>query len=156
MGFDYIYDSDANGITEVELMGKENWFDKNKNNGQGELVWDKPIEQWFDGVSEFDDNGIARVKLNGKGNLFNINKNNGQGGLVSPDMWFDYYYYNPFDFNGTVKVTLKGEWFLLTLDGQFLDYDTKQPLSQEQVQELFQQQQQIAEMVNRLVKNYLR
>jgi hypothetical protein len=155
MGFDYIYDSDANGITEVELMGKENWFDKNKNNGQGELVWDKPIEQWFDGVSEFDDNGIARVKLNGKGNLFNINKNNGQGGLVSPDMWFDYYYYNPFDFNGTVKVTLKGEWFLLTLDGQLLDYDTEEPLSQEQVQELFQQQQ-IAEMVNRLVKNYLR
>ena len=156
MGFDYIYGFDANGITEVELMGKVNWFDKNKNKGLGELVWNKPIEQWFDGVSEFDDNGIARVKLNCKGNLFNINKNNGQGGLVSPDIWFDYYYYNPFDFNGTVKVTLKGEWFLLTLDGQLLDYDTRQPLSQEQVQKLFQQQQQIAEMVNRLVKNYLR
>ena len=60
------------------------------------------------------------------------------------------------DFNSFIQAGLNGKVYFFTLDGQLLDIATTQPLSQEQVQNLFQQQQQIAEMINRLVRNYRR
>ena len=126
----------------VELNNKETWFSLEK---QDYLFPNK----WFDNVRDFKNNGIAAVKLNGKYNWFSLEKQD----YLFPNKWFDYVY--EFDSNGITLVQLNGEKYYFTLDGQLLDYDTKQPLSQEQVQNLFQQQQQVAEMVNKLVKKYL-
>jgi hypothetical protein len=60
-----------------------------------------------------------------------------------------------FNDEGIAPVKLNGKWYYFTLDGQLLDYNTQQPLSNEELQSL-QQQQKLAEMVNRLVRNYLR
>lgn len=102
----------------------------------------------YDWVGNFYSNGIAQVELNDKYNWFSLEKQ----GLLFPNQWFD----NVSDFDdGIAQVELNGKYYFLTLDGQLLNYDTQQPLSQEQVQELTNQQQ-IAEMVNRLVRNYLK
>ena len=75
---------------------------------------------------------------------------------INKEVYLIFDWIDDFDSNGIAMVKLNGKYYFFTLDGQLLDYNTQQPLSQEQVQELFQQQQQIAEMVNRLVRNYLR
>jgi hypothetical protein len=138
--FDWIGYSDSNGIVVVTLNGKINFFSLEK---QDYLFPNK----WFDWVDDFDSNDIARVKLNDQWNWFSSEEQ----GLLFPNEWFDWV--DDF-YNGIALVELNGKKYYFTLDGQLLDYDTEEPLSQEQVQKLFQQQQQIAEMVNRLVRNY--
>ena len=140
--FDWVGGFDSNGIAKVKLKGKWTWFSLEK---QGLLS----PNLWFDDVSKFE-NGIAEVKLKGKRNWFSLEKQD----YLFPNLWFDYV--NDFDSNGIAKVELNGYYYYVTEDGELLDYFTKELLSQEQVQKLFQQQQQIAEMVNRLVRNYRR
>lgn len=127
-------------------------FNTSYQNIQDALNKGVSIEELFDdslGVG----NGYIKVCIGDKWTILDNNKqilykpNN-------PEQWFDSIGY--FDDNGIAIVELNGKMTWLSLDGQLLDYDTKQPLSQEQVQELFQQQQQIDEIVNRLVRNYLR
>ena len=133
----------SSGIVQVKLNEKYNWFSLEKQDYLSPNLW-------FDSVGDFNNNGIAKVRLNEKYNWFSLEKQ----GLLSPNLWFDWVgiIYS----SGIAQVKLNGKKYYFTLAGQLLDYDTRQPLSQEQVQKLFQQQQQIAEMVNRLVKNYLR
>ena len=172
--FDYVYEF-VEGIARVELNGKETWFSLEKQDYlfpnqwfdridyfykgiavvtlNGKFTWFSSEEQgllfpnkWFDWVGNFK-NGIARVELNGKYTWFSLEKQD----YLFPNLWFDKV---DFFYNGIARVELNGEWYNFTLDGQLLDFATKEPLSQEQVQNLFQQQQQIAEMANRLVRNY--
>ena len=133
---------DDNGIALVELNGKWTWFSLEKKDYLFPNLW-------FNLVNNFDNNGIAIVRLNDKYTWFSLEKQD----YLFPNKWFDWVTY--FGNNGIARVRLNDKDYFVTLDGQLLDYDTKQPLSDEELQSL-QQQQQIAEMVNRLVRNYLR
>ena len=129
------------GIAIVKLKGKSTWFSLEK---QDYLF----PNQWFDKVGDFNHNGITRVELNGKMTWFSFAKQD----YLFPNKWFDRV--DVFD-NGIAKVRLNGKNYYFTLDGQLLDINTRQPLSDKELQSL-QKQQQVAEMVNRLVRNYLR
>jgi hypothetical protein len=140
--FDWVGEFDSNGIAVVELNGKWTWFSAEK---QDYLFQDK----WFDEIKYFDSNGIVVVRLTDKWTWLSAEKQD----YLFQDKWFDWVDY--FDNKGIAYVLLNGKNYYFTLDGQLLDYNTKQPLSDEELQQL-SSQQQIEEMVSRLVRNYLR
>ena len=139
--FDWVSYFNNDGIAIVKLKGKSTWFSLEK---QDYLF----PNQWFDRIGDFNDNGIARVELNGKMTWFSFEKQE----LLFPNKWFDRV--DKFD-NGIAQVRLNDKYYYFTLDGQLLDINTRQPLSDEELQQL-SNQQLVSEMVNKLVRNYLR
>lgn len=111
--FDYAYNF-INGFAKVELNGKFSFINTN-----GELISNGNL--WFLYVYDFV-NGFAKAMLDKKKWSF-INTN---GELIGDgNLWFE----GEYDFyNGFAKVILNAKLYIIDVNGNFYDYETKQPI----------------------------
>ena len=141
-------DDFSEGYARVELNNKYNFINTN-----GELV---SPNQWFDFVTNFSVNGYAVVRLNNKCNFINTN-----GELVSPNQWFDFvtnFFINGYA-KGHAKVKLNNKLYLLRFDGVLCDYDTLEPLPNQQIvsetkkiKRIFLTENQVSELQQKIQK----
>lgn len=96
----------------MNTAGKYNFI-----NTKGELLWNKPVNKWFDGVGYFY-NGYAVVKINNKYNFISTNGEFLYNKHV--DEWFDVIEEFIDCYNGYVRVKLKGKWNFINSNGKLL------------------------------------
>lgn len=93
------------------------------------LAQGKKPEEIFEYIDDFSE-GYAKVALNNKYNFINT-----KGELVSPNQWFDSvanFFINGYA-KGHAKVKLNNKLYLLRFDGVLCDYDTLEPLPNQQI-----------------------
>ena len=107
-----------------EGFGRVNLNDKwNYINREGQIL---SPNQWFDWCDDFSE-GLGCVNLNDKWNYIN-----NEGQILFPNQWFDYCD----DFSeGLGRVKLNGEYYYINKEGVLCDYRTKEPLSNQSLNE---------------------
>ena len=103
--YDYV-ETFFNGFAPVKINNRWNFL-----NSEGKLVWNKPVDQWFDLVRYFND-GLAKVKWENRWNYINT-----EGKLIS-NQWYDKIadYFT----SGTAPVKLNDKCNFINTKGQLL------------------------------------